>query len=630
MSSTTWISTSDTNYLNSADWSNGAPATGSTVNVPESTAVPTATNVAIANEQISLTGTGAFNASGTTSFDAATTIQGTPMNGNRLFLNDSTVNNGTITDATLIIGGSLSTSATVTNANTGVITYNVAVSSNGGNYIDGSSVASEGFANNGTFNVISQPGATNTIPPSGVVPPIPTTVEWGSSFSGTGQVNIVGGSPNSTTAIPFISSAPQQAYMQFDGGAPVSGSLTFNLNDGYVTFASIATASFNFQDASGVVRFASGTDIGTGNTITGFRAGDVLGIGTAVSSAGLSYNNATDVLSYTDTSGRAHAFTIMPTGGQVYTTASFVVDNNGTNGYSEAAITTTAAAPCYCPGTMIEAANGEVAVEDLSIGDHVITANGPEPIIWIGRRSFDGRFIEGRHDVLPVCIRAGALGDGVPRRDLWVSPLHAMFLGGMLVPAHALINGVSITQAASVDQVTYIHIELARHDVIWAEGALSETFVDDRSRSMFHNAAEFERLYPGRPRIEAVYCAPRISSGEALEIVRQSIDQRAGCHVATDEPIEGCLDGVAGSVVWGWARNPAKPAAPVCVELLVDGVVVSRAVACRFRPDLAQAEFDSGRYGFEFELPGDIVSGDVRVRRVADGAELPREWKAAA
>ena len=628
MTTTTWISTSDTNYLNPADWNNGAPGAGSTVDIPESNAIPTATNVAIADEQINLTGTGAFNASGTTSLDSATTINATPMNGNRVSLNDSTVNNGAITDATLVLGGSLSTSTTVTNA--GTITYNVAVSSNGGNYVDGSGVATEGFANNGTFNVLSQPGATNTTPPGGAMPPIPTTVEWGSSFSGTGTVNIFGGSLNTTTAVPFVSGAPQQAYLQFDFGAVVTGSNTFNLNDGYVTFSSPATASFNFQDASGVVRFASGTDIGTGNSITGFRAGDILGIGTAVNSAGLSYNTTTDVLSYTDTSGMAHSFTIIPTGGQTYTAASFIVDNSGTNGYSEPAITTNAAAPCYCPGTMILTAAGEAAVENLKIGDTVLTANGPEQIVWIGRRAFDGRFIEGRTDVLPVCIRAGALGDGMPRRDLWISPLHAMFLGGVLVPAHALINGVSIIQAASVDQVAYIHVELARHDVIWAEGVLSETFVDDRSRSMFHNAAEFEQLYPGRLRIDAVYCAPRISSGEALEIIKQPIDRRAGCHVAVDEPIEGCLDGVAGSVVWGWARNPAKPAVPVCVELLVDGVVVSRAAACRFRQDLAQAGFDSGRYGFEFELPDDIASNDVRVRRVADGAELPREWTRAA
>ena len=105
----------------------------------------------------------------------------------------------------------------------------------------------------------------------------------------------------------------------------------------------------------------------------------------------------------------------------------------------------------------------------------------------------------GRKDILPICFKAGSLGDDVPRRDLWISPHHAMYFetsGGVLIEAKDLVNGVSIVQAEQVDEVEYFHIELDTHDVIIAEGALSETFVDDDSRGMFHNAHEYRALYP--------------------------------------------------------------------------------------------------------------------------------------
>jgi hypothetical protein len=57
----------------------------------------------------------------------------------------------------------------------------------------------------------------------------------------------------------------------------------------------------------------------------------------------------------------------------------------------------------------------------------VVTRSGAvRPIKWIGRRSYSGRFIMGRKDILPVCIKAGALDDNVSRRDLCISPHHAM------------------------------------------------------------------------------------------------------------------------------------------------------------------------------------------------------------
>ena len=206
-------------------------------------------------------------------------------------------------------------------------------------------------------------------------------------------------------------------------------------------------------------------------------------------------------------------------------------------------------------------------------GDCVITLDGTaKPIKWLGRRAFDGRFIEGRRDIQPVCIRAGALGDGLPHRDLFVSPLHAMYLDGLLVPAGSLVNGRTITQENAVPSVTYIHIELDSHGVIWAEGAASETFVDDDSRAMFHNAAEFAALYPGERPIPAIYCAPRVEDGEALATIARRLDGLAGLPVpGAGGALRGHLDGWHGAALRGWAQDEARPEAPVCLEVLIDG-----------------------------------------------------------
>ena len=280
--------------------------------------------------------------------------------------------------------------------------------------------------------------------------------------------------------------------------------------------------------------------------------------------------------------------------------------------------------PCFTTGTRIATPGGEVDVQQLVIGDRVTLAGGGDaPIVWIGRRSYDGRFIRGRRDILPVCIHAGALGNGLPKRDLTVSPLHAMLLDGVLVPAGVLVNGTTVTQADSIDMVHYVHIELDHHDVLLAEGAPAESFVDDDSRAIFHNAHEWARLYPGRPRVPAMYYAPRVVDGEALEQIKCAIDLLAGLAIpGRHQQLRGQIDGWRGDAVWGWAQNPAKPEVPVCLEAWVGGVPVSRTLANLFRTDLREAGIGSGCHGFHMTLPESALGREVEVRRVIDGKTL--------
>jgi hypothetical protein len=184
---------------------------------------------------------------------------------------------------------------------------------------------------------------------------------------------------------------------------------------------------------------------------------------------------------------------------------------------------------CFRRGTRITAEHGERAVESLEIGDRVMTLSGElKRIRWIGKRHYTAETLAERPDMRPVLVRAGALDDFLPRRDLWVSPEHALYVKGALVPAVLLTNGVSILTDESVSSVSYYHLEFESHEVVFAEGAPAESFVDDDSRQMFDNAAEYVLRYPDAPRTSASFCAPRVEDGEPLQTLRMQLAARTG------------------------------------------------------------------------------------------------------
>ena len=189
----------------------------------------------------------------------------------------------------------------------------------------------------------------------------------------------------------------------------------------------------------------------------------------------------------------------------------------------------TYAAPCYCPGTLIRTTSGDVAVEELAVGDLLVTTSGElQPVRWIGTRAYSGRFFSANPGVWPIRFRAGSLGRdaagaAVPSRDLLVSPKHAMLIDGLLVPAELLVNGRTIVRDGSAGAVSYFHIELPGHHTVWAENAASESFADDASRGMFENAETFSAMYPGAAVEAPVFCAPRVTEGEALDAIRRRL-----------------------------------------------------------------------------------------------------------
>ena len=143
--------------------------------------------------------------------------------------------------------------------------------------------------------------------------------------------------------------------------------------------------------------------------------------------------------------------------------------------------------PCFTPGTLIATPKGERRVETLKVGDRVITRdNGIQEIRWVGARDMTGAELEKAAHLKPVLIRQGALGNGLPERDMMVSPNHRVLVANdktalyfeereVLVAAKHLtgLEGVDIVDVSST---TYIHIMFDHHEVVLSDGAWTESF----------------------------------------------------------------------------------------------------------------------------------------------------------
>jgi hypothetical protein len=160
---------------------------------------------------------------------------------------------------------------------------------------------------------------------------------------------------------------------------------------------------------------------------------------------------------------------------------------------------------CFVAGTLITSATGDRAVEGLEIGDLIITQDGRRvPVKWIGRQTVSTRFGPAER-LMPVRFAAGSLGEGLPHTDLTVTADHGMLVEGVICHAGALVNGTTITRVPLTEmgeQYVVYHIETEAHEIILANGAPAETFIDNVSRRAFDNFAEFDALYGDVPEMD--------------------------------------------------------------------------------------------------------------------------------
>ena len=143
---------------------------------------------------------------------------------------------------------------------------------------------------------------------------------------------------------------------------------------------------------------------------------------------------------------------------------------------------------CFTPGTRILTPRGPQPVETLRAGDEVQTRDdGVQPIRWIASRRMTGARLFAMPHLRPVRLRAGALGKDIPDDGLLVSPQHRLLVRGdraralfnadeVLVTARDLVDGDRIAVDLRLRQVTYIHLLLDAHQVIWANGVETESF----------------------------------------------------------------------------------------------------------------------------------------------------------
>ena len=169
---------------------------------------------------------------------------------------------------------------------------------------------------------------------------------------------------------------------------------------------------------------------------------------------------------------------------------------------------------CFTPGTMIMTPDGARDVASLTEGDKVQTKdNGASEVLWIGKRHVTGARLKAMPHLLPIRLRAGALDKDVPDAGLLVSPDHRMVLQGararalysadeVLVTARDLVDDYAVIRDHSVKSVTYIHMMLMQHEVVFANGVATESFHPASAALATMQSADQVRLFDKVPELQ--------------------------------------------------------------------------------------------------------------------------------
>ena len=391
-------------------------------------------------------------------------------------------------------------------------------------------------------------------------------VGQGATF-GTGELNLLGGNMSVAGAVQVAGNLLSAAEIILDGGTLTAAAATLSsgtlagfgdlvLNggtlagrggeiiaaggtlvlDGNVTMSnggSMAIAAGASLDlvgaASGIVAF-SGTN---SELIINDLAGD------AISVANMTGHDVIDLVGIAPSlvSYSGGVITEQNTGGNTIGSFALGVASGQpaveiiSDGHGGALITLGGEMACFASSTRLLTPNGYKPVQAFAPGDPIITqAGAKKPVRWIGRRVME-MGSRAHADTRPVIVMQNALGPGIPSRPIRLSPSHAVFMDGVLVPVMHLVNGATILRDRKTGTVTYYHLELDRHEVVMADGLLLETYLDTGNRGQF----EQETGDRGKA---TQSCAPLVTGGPKLAQLRRQLHDialRAG-FTTTREP----------------------------------------------------------------------------------------------
>ncbi|MCP1203676.1 Hint domain-containing protein [Acetobacter oryzoeni] len=441
-----------------------------------------ATDITGSGSNLSSGGNGGINISGGTltsaSFQDGSTLSAT---------------GGTITSATFNSNGyGFASNASLTdthiNPNGNLVVYAGATTTN--TVVDGT-----GAEENSTFEAISAGGSS-----------INATIENGGYQYANASATIINPTAKNGGNIIIHSQGilsgatiSQGGSLSIESGGQLNGTVT--LQDG-------GKATI-YPDGGGVINL--GGDDNTGLVISGLTSdptsdvvvsteiddftGSTAGSSDGIELAGLKASDVTAVTVNTDdavltlTNGKTVTLNIKGAGSVGYNISESAED--GSLIYEV----------CFLSGSMIRTSEGDVAVEDIQIGDQVVAFDWKNnkditrPVVWVGKAHANVRpGLPDDEAGYPVRVLKDAISDGVPYKDMLITSEHCLFFEGRFVPVRMLVNGTSIFYDKSITSYDYYHVETDQHSVITADGMLTESYLDTGNRHAFRQKGKIAAL----------------------------------------------------------------------------------------------------------------------------------------